>query len=89
VAKILKSVVLPYGKDLTEWVEAGNSNLTELINRADDLTPFAGLAEPILTIVLNGYEFNWTSISVTVRIERVASARVTALAQAMSKCLNF
>lgn len=71
VTKSLKSVVLPDGKDLTEWVEAGNSNLTELINKFDDLTPFAGLADPTLTTVMNGYEFNWTSIGVTVRIERL------------------
>ena len=71
VTKSLKSIVLPDGKDLTEWVEAGNSNLKDLIDKADDLTPFAGLADPTVTTVLNGYEFNWTSISVTVRIERL------------------
>lgn len=71
VTKSLKVIVLPNGKDLTEWVEAGHSNLTELINNTDDLTPFAGLPKPKIAKTLNGYRFDWDNLNITIKIDRL------------------
>ncbi len=71
VARSLKIIVLPSGKDLTEWVELGNSDLNDLISKADDLIPFAGLPRPDITKTLNGYVFEWDKLNITIKIERL------------------
>lgn len=72
VVRSLKIVILPDGKDLTEWVEAGNKDLNSLILKADDLVPFAGLPKPKITKQLTGYLFEWDSLPVTVKIDRLS-----------------
>jgi hypothetical protein len=71
VAKSIKVVILPAGKDLTEWVEAGNSDLESLISKAQELVTFKGISEPQVTKTLSGFDFTWRDLNVLARIERL------------------
>lgn len=71
VCKSVKVVILPNGKDLTEWVEAGNSDLHALIKETTELVTYKGISEPNVTKTLSGYDFVWHDLYLSVRIDRL------------------
>jgi len=74
VVKTLKVIILPSGKDLTEWVEAGNSDLFTLINNAKpEYSEPQGIPEPTLTIITGGYKLEWQGLNLKVIIDHIIS----------------
>jgi hypothetical protein len=71
VAKSLKVVVLPEGKDLTEWVEAGNGDFAGLLVGRQELAKYGGLPLPLITAAQDSYTFTWNSIGLVVKIDRL------------------
>jgi hypothetical protein len=73
VCKSYKIVVLPEGKDLTEWVELGNvaSGLKQLIDASPELIKVNGIPEPVMEKKLNGYQFDWNGLNLKINIERM------------------
>ncbi len=73
IAKSLKVIILPEGKDLTEWVEKGNNNLKSLIESSNDLAKYKGLSQPIAKKTLSGFQFYWHDLSLTIKIDHLTS----------------
>jgi len=71
VVKSLKLLILPMGKDLTEWVELGNSNLQPLIENATELTTINGVSEPVVKVILGGYELYWIGLDLKVIVDHI------------------
>ena len=72
VAKSLKTLILPFGKDLTEWVEAGNCDLKTLIEKnATELISTQGIPEPIVKTIVGGYEFYWIGYDIKIIIDHI------------------
>jgi predicted transcriptional regulator len=72
VVKNLKVIILPQGKDLTEWVEAGNSDLLTLINNAKpEYSEPQGIQEPTLTVITGGYKLEWQGLNLKVIIDHI------------------
>ena len=72
VAKSLKTMVLPIGKDLTEWVEAGNSDLQTLINKTStELITTNGVPEPVIKVIVGGYELYWIGLNLKVVVDHI------------------
>ena len=74
VVKSLKVIILPQGKDLTEWVEAGNQDLLTLISNAKpEYSEPQGIAEPTLTRIMGGYQLDWQGLNLRVTIDHIIS----------------
>lgn len=74
VVKSLKVIILPQGKDLTEWVEAGNQDLLTLITNAKpEYSEPQGIAEPTLTRIMGGYQLDWQGLNLRVTIDHIVS----------------
>ena len=74
VVKNLKVIILPQGKDLTEWVEAGNSDLLTLINNAKpEYSEPQGIQEPTLTIITGGYKLEWQGLNLKVIVDHIVN----------------
>ena len=74
VAKSLKVIVLPDGKDLTEWVQAGNDNLNELIEQAQlEYSEPLGIPEPTLSFIAGGYKLTWQGLNLVITIDRIVN----------------
>ena len=73
VCKSLKVLILPDGKDLTEWVELGNTSeqLKKLVNESPELIKSNGIPLPIMEKKLNGYQFDWNGLNLKINIERL------------------
>jgi len=71
VCKSLKVLILPEGKDLTEWVELGNSKLKPLIDDTAELVTRKGIPEPQMDIFPGGYTFSWNGLNLKVVIDRI------------------
>jgi hypothetical protein len=71
VVKSLRTLILPFGKDLTEWVEAGNSDLKPLIENSVELIQTNGIPEPIVKEVVGGYELYWMGLNLKVIVDHV------------------
>lgn len=72
VSKSLKILILPLGKDLTEWVEAGNSDLKSLIDAtATELITQSGIPEPVVKQIIGGYELYWIGYDLKVVIDHI------------------
>jgi len=72
VCKSLKTLILPMGKDLTEWVEAGNSDLQSLIDKsAVELITTNGIPEPVVKVIVGGYELYWVGMNLKVIIDHI------------------
>jgi hypothetical protein len=71
VTKSLKTMILPMGKDLTEWVEAGNSDLRPLIESATELITTNGVPEPVVKVIIGGYELYWIGLNLKVVIDHI------------------
>jgi len=71
VCKSLKVVILPEGKDLTEWVEKGHQDLQPLIEQSLDKIRVFNVLEPKVTPTYNGYTFNWDTLNLIVKIEHL------------------
>lgn len=72
VVKTLKVIILPAGKDLTEWVEAGNSDLLTLINNAKpEYSEPQGIPSPTMTIITGGYNLEWQGLNLRVIIDHI------------------
>jgi 5S rRNA maturation endonuclease (ribonuclease M5) len=73
VCKSLKVLILPEGKDLTEWVERGNTSeqLKKLVNESPELIKSNGIPLPIMGKRLNGYQFDWNGLNLKINIERL------------------
>ncbi len=72
VVNNLRIVILPIGKDLTEWVEAGNKNLQPLIDETNELVPFKGITEPVVKEVVGGYELYWIGLDLKIIIDHIS-----------------
>lgn len=72
VAKSIKIVILPIGKDLTEWVEAGNHDLQPLINETSEFLTQQGVPEPIIKEVVGGYELYWVGLDLKIVIDHIS-----------------
>lgn len=72
VVKSLRVVILPDGKDLTEWVEAGNRDLSPLINESPELSKGSNLPDPVITALPGGYTFAWNNAGITIKIDRLS-----------------
>jgi hypothetical protein len=74
VVKSLKVIILPEGKDLTEWVEAGNQDLQTLINNAKpEFSEPLGIPEPTLSTITGGYKLEWQGLNLKVIIDHIVS----------------
>jgi hypothetical protein len=73
VVKSIKIVILPIGKDLTEWVEAGNHNLQPLIDDANEFITQQGVPEPIVKEVVGGYELYWVGLDLKIIIDHITN----------------
>jgi hypothetical protein len=72
VTKSLKTMILPLGKDLTEWVEAGNFDLKSLIDKtAIELITLEGVPEPVVKVIVGGYELYWIGLNLKVIIDHI------------------
>jgi len=71
VCKSLKVVILPQGKDLTEWIELGNSNLKALIDNSQDLIVNNGVPNPTMTVNPSGYTLDWIGLNLKIVIDRI------------------
>jgi hypothetical protein len=71
VCKSVKVVILPNGKDLTEWVEAGNSDLHALMKETTELVTYKGISDPIVIKTITGYDFTWKDLNILIKIERL------------------
>jgi hypothetical protein len=71
VVKSLKTMILPMGKDLTEWVEAGNSDLRPLIESTTELVTTKGISEPVVKVIVGGFELYWIGLNLKVVIDHV------------------
>jgi hypothetical protein len=72
VVKSLKMLILPMGKDLTEWVEAGNSDLKSLIDKnAIELVTTKGVPEPVVREICGGYELYWIGLGLKVTVDHI------------------
>jgi hypothetical protein len=72
VAKSIKTLILPQGKDLTEWVESGNSDLRVLIDSsAIELITKKGVPEPVVKDIVGGYELYWVGLNLSVTIDHI------------------
>jgi hypothetical protein len=81
VCKSLKIVILPVGKDLTEWVEAGNSDLQTLIDKNSvELITTKGVPEPITREICGGYELYWFGMDLKVTVDHVQDDDLVELA---------
>jgi len=72
VCKSLKVLILPEGKDLTEWVEKGNHELSPLITEAQEIIPVFNILAPKITSTYNGFIFSWSNLNLTVRIDNLS-----------------
>lgn len=74
VSKSLKIIVLPNGKDLTEWVQAGNDNLNELIEQAQlEYSEPLGIPEPTLSFIAGGFKLTWQGLNLAITIDRIVN----------------
>jgi hypothetical protein len=65
-------LILPNGKDLTEWVEAGNYDLQNLIEKsATELLTISGIPEPIVKTIVGGYEFFWIGMKLKIVVDHI------------------
>jgi len=71
VCKSLKVLILPTGKDLTEWVELGNNKLKPLIDESPELVTKKGIPEPQTEIFPGGYSFSWNGLNLKIVIDRI------------------
>ena len=71
VVKSLKTMILPLGKDLTEWVEVGNFDLKPLIASATELITTKGVPEPVVKIIIGGYELYWIGLDLKIIIDHI------------------
>ena len=71
VCKSLKVVILPQGKDLSEWVELGNSKLTDLIEGSPELVQIRGIPEPSMEITTGGFTFGWNGLGLKIVLDRI------------------
>lgn len=71
VCKSLKLIILPDGKDLTEWVESGNSDFDSLINSGIESVKNNGIPEPSMDLVPTGYKFDWNGLGLKIVIDRI------------------
>lgn len=73
ICKSLKVLILPDGKDLTDWVELGNSGteLKKLIDASPELIKNNGIPLPLMEKKLNGYQFDWNGLNLKINIERL------------------
>ncbi len=71
VCKSLKVVILPEGKDLTEWVEAGNSDILPLIKSAKETVITRDIPEPTMQNLPTGYSFDWNGMGLKIVIDRM------------------
>jgi len=71
VCKSAKVVILPEGKDLTEWVELGNSDLEALIVGSNELVTKKGIPEPKVKILSGAYKFSWNGLNLNITIDRI------------------
>ena len=69
--KSLKTLVLPQGKDLTEWVEAGNHDLMALGTSQEMIN--SPIPIPMMVKTLSGYVFTWTDFNLEIKVERLTS----------------
>lgn len=74
VVKSLKVIILPNGKDLTEWVEAGNSDFGTLIKQAKvEYGEPQGIPEPTLMKTISGFELVWPGLNLKVNIDHIVN----------------
>jgi len=73
VCKSLKTIILPEGKDLTEWVEAGNNDLKKLIPSSNEIVEVKGIPEPNMSLLPTGYSFDWNGLGLKIIIDRIKS----------------
>lgn len=73
VAKSLKVVIVPVGKDLTEWVEAGNKDIKSLADTASDIIAENWLDNMIKAKTDNGYSFTLKHLNLEILIERLSN----------------
>ena len=72
VVKSLKVIILPQGKDLTEWVEAGNQDLLTLISNAKpEYSEPQGIASPTMTKITGGYKLEWQGLNLRVVVDHI------------------
>jgi hypothetical protein len=71
VVKSLRTMVLPIGKDLTEWVEFGNHDLRPLVEASTELKTTNGVPEPIVKVIVGGFEFFWLGLDLKIVIDHV------------------
>jgi len=71
VTKSLRVLILPDGKDLTEWVEKGNSDLATLIKVSQDKVISNGIPVPEISSIASGYKFEWKPLNLEVRIDKL------------------
>jgi hypothetical protein len=72
VAKSLKTMILPFGKDLTEWVEAGNFDLRPLIeNTAIEQISQDSVPEPVVKVIVGGYELYWIGLNLKAVVDHI------------------
>jgi hypothetical protein len=71
VCKSLKVVILPEGKDLTEWVEAGNSDILPLIKSSKETVITRDIPEPTMEHLPTGYSFDWNGMGLKIIIDRM------------------
>lgn len=77
VSKSVKVVILPQGKDLTEWVELGHGreHLEKLIEGSPELVKPKILSEPEITESISGYILRWPLENVEIRASRLRTDR--------------
>lgn len=73
VAKSLKVVIVPVGKDFTEWVEAGNKDVKELADGATDIVAENWLDNMTQSKTNNGYSFKLPFLNLEILIERLSN----------------
>ncbi len=71
VCKSLKVAILPSGKDLTDWVELGNQDISSLFRDSPEIVTYKGLPDPIMSKTISGYTFTWPTLNLVVRIDRL------------------
>jgi hypothetical protein len=73
IAKSLRVVILPEGKDLTEWVEAGGKDFSKLIETSPDIAKYKGLTQAVALKTASGYSFNWQELNLNIKIDHLTS----------------
>lgn len=71
VTKSLKCVILPQGKDLTEWVELGNQDLQPLLKTAIELPTAQTIPDPTMVKTISGFQFAWDRYGLRIHINRL------------------